>query len=119
MHKIFIVDDSRTSRKILRGLLEERGYIVVGEAKNGQEAVDMFQSFNPDIITLDITMPVKNGIDALKEIIELAPDIKVIMVSAAAQKNKIMDSLKAGAVDFVNKPYEKEKLLSAIERVIL
>lgn len=118
MFKILIVDDSKTSRKILRGILEESGYIIVGEASNGQEAIDTFQSLEPNLITLDITMPIKNGVEALKEIKAIAPELKIVMVSAAGQKDKIMDAIKAGASDFIQKPYEREVILSAVKKAL-
>ena len=83
MANILIVDDSRTSRKILRGLLEANGYVVVGEAKNGQEGYDMYAQYKPDLVTMDITMPVMSGVDSLKKIKADFPDAKVVMVSAA------------------------------------
>lgn len=82
MAKILIVDDSRTSRKILHSILEEAGYEIVGEAVDGQDAVEKFKELKPDIVTLDITMPVMDGIEALKLIKEDSPAAKVIMVTA-------------------------------------
>lgn len=83
MAKILIVDDSRTSRKILRGLLEESGHEVIGEAENGFEGVEKFKELNPEITTLDITMPVMDGLEALSKIKECNKDAKVIMITAA------------------------------------
>ena len=111
MAKILIVDDSRTSRKILRGLLEESGHEVVAEAENGQEGVDKYKEFNPDITTLDITMPVMDGLEALTKIKEYDKNAKVIMVTAAGQQNKMVEAIKNGASEFVTKPFEKENIL--------
>ena len=117
MAKILIVDDSRTSRKILRGLLEESGHEVVGEAENGQEGVDKYKEFNPDITTLDITMPVMDGLEALTKIKEYDKNAKVIMVTAAGQQNKMVEAIKSGASEFVTKPFEKENILKIIDKM--
>lgn len=117
MSKILIVDDSRTSRKILRGLLEESGHEVVAEAENGQEGVDKYKEFNPDITTLDITMPVMDGLEALSKIKEFDHNAKVIMVTAAGQQNKMVEAIKNGASEFVTKPFEKENILKIIEKM--
>ena len=89
MAKILIVDDSRTSRKILRGILENNGYEVAGEK--------LFEELNPDVVTMDITMPVMDGVSALKEIMKLNANAKVIMVTAAGQKGNVVEALKSGA----------------------
>ena len=117
MSKILIVDDSRTSRKILRGLLEESGHEVGAEAENGQEGVDKYKEFNPDITTLDITMPVMDGLEALSKIKEFDRNAKVIMVTAAGQQNKMVEAIKNGASEFVTKPFEKENILKIIEKM--
>lgn len=117
MAKILIVDDSRTSRKMLRSILEEDGHEIIEEAVNGQEGVQKFQSSKPDIVTMDITMPVLDGVEALKMIKALKPDSKVIMVTAAGQKNKMIDCIKAGADDFLTKPFDKEEILSVIKKL--
>ena len=117
MAKILIVDDSRTSRKVLRGILEEGGHEVVDEAVNGQEGVQKFQSCKPDIVTLDITMPVLDGMEALKMIKALKPDMKVVMVTAAGQKSKMIDCIKLGANEFLTKPFDKEEIVSVINKL--
>lgn len=118
MAKILIVDDSRTSRRMLREMLQGLGHEVIGEATNGQEAVVCFKDYQPDIVTLDITMPILDGIDALKQIIAIDPSAKVIMVTAAGQKSKILEAIKAGASDYVVKPMTKEQLALALEGVL-
>ena len=117
MAKILIVDDSRTSRKVLRGILEEGGHEVVDEAVNGQEGVQKFQACKPDIVTMDITMPVLDGMEALKMIKALKPDMKVVMVTAAGQKNKMIDCIKLGANEFLTKPFDKEEIISVINKL--
>lgn len=117
MAKILIVDDSRTSRKMLRGMLEAGGHEVIDEALNGQEGVQKFQALKPDIITLDITMPVVDGVEALKMIKALDPEAKVVMVTAAGQKNKMIECIKAGANEFLTKPFEQKEIVSAIAKM--
>ena len=118
MAKILIVDDSKTSRKFLRNMLEEANHEIVAEAVNGEDAIEKFKEFNPDIVTMDITMPIKDGIDAVKDIIELDPTAKVIMVTAAGQKSNMVEALKRGAADFIQKPFESEVILNTIEKVL-
>lgn len=117
MAKILIVDDSITSRKILKGILTENGHEVIGEAINGMDAVNKFKELHPDITTMDITMPVMDGLEALKEILKIDKNAKVIMVTAAGQKSKIVDAVKYGAVEFVTKPYEADQLIKIINKV--
>lgn len=117
MAKILIIDDSRTSRKLLRGILEENGHEIIDEATNGQEGVQKFQSAKPDIVTMDITMPVLDGIEALKMIKALKSDAKVVMVTAAGQKNKMIDCIKLGADEFLTKPFDKEEIASVINKL--
>lgn len=117
MIKILIVDDSRTSRKILKGILENAGYEVIGEATNGQEGYDRYVELKPDVVTMDITMPVLDGIEALKKIKGEYPDAKVVMVTAAGQKTKMVEAVQNGANDFVSKPFEPEQLKAIIDKV--
>lgn len=117
MSKILIVDDSRTSRKILRTLLEEAGHEIVAEAENGQDGVEKFKEFKPEVTTLDITMPVMDGLEALKLIKEFDSSAKVIMVTAAGQQNKMVEAIKVGASEFVTKPFEKDNILKLIEKM--
>lgn len=118
MAKVLIVDDSRTSRKILRNLLEEEGYEVVGEAKNGDEGYLQYVELKPDLVTMDITMPVTDGIQALQLIKHLNKDARVIMITAAGQKEKMIQALKEGADEFVTKPYDKEDVINTVKKII-
>ncbi len=118
MAKILIVDDSRTSRKILKGILENAGYEVVGEATNGQEGYERYVELMPDIVTMDITMPVLDGIEALKKIKSEYPEAKVVMVTAAGQKTKMVEAVQNGANEFVSKPFEPEQLKMIIDKVM-
>lgn len=118
MASILIVDDSRTSRKILKGILESEGYEVVGEATNGQEGYERYVELKPDVVTMDITMPVLDGIEALKKIKGEYPDAKVVMVTAAGQKTKMVEAVQNGANEFVSKPFEPDQLKKIIDKVI-
>ena len=117
MAKILIVDDSRTSRKMLRNILESNGHEIIDEAVNGQEGVQKFQALKPDVVTLDITMPVVDGVEALKMIKALDPDSKVVMVTAVGQKNKMIECIKAGANEFLTKPFEQQEIVDVINKM--
>lgn len=118
MATILIVDDSRTSRKVLKNLLETDGHTVVSEATNGEEGVSCFKEFHPDIVTMDITMPVMDGIEALKAIMAFDSSAKVVMVTAAGQKNKMVEAVKSGAFDFLTKPFEPEQITGVINKIM-
>ena len=117
MAKILIVDDSRTSRKMLRNILESNGHEIIDEAVNGQEGVQKFQALKPDVVTLDITMPVVDGVEALKMIKALDPESKVVMVTAAGQKNKMIECIKAGANEFLTQPFEQQEIVDVINKM--
>lgn len=114
MAKVLIVDDSRTSRRILRNILEEHGHEIVGEAENGQIGYEKYIELDPDIVTLDITMPVLDGLGSLKKIMTYDDKAHVIMVTAAGQKNKMVDAIKLGANEFIQKPFEPDQILTVI-----
>ena len=118
MAKILIVDDSRIIRRVLVNTLTEAGYEVIGEAANGEEAMEQLKSIKPDLVTLDITMPIMDGLETLSHIREEYPDLKVIMISAAGQKNKVLQALKAGALDFIRKPFEKDEMLEVLKKYV-
>ncbi len=113
-----VVDDTRFMRNIIRKILEDEGYEVVGEAESGKEAIRMAEKLAPTVITMDITMPDMDGITAAEEIIKKQPQMKIIMCSAADQREKIIEAVRVGAKDFIGKPFEKDKALEAIKRVI-
>ncbi len=115
MASVLIVDDSRTSRRILRDILERAGYEIVGETINGKEGVEQYDRLLPDIVTMDITMPEMDGIEALKQIRKAHPKAKVVMITAAGQKDKMMEAVKLGASEFVSKPFVEETVLEALE----
>ncbi len=118
MERILIVDDSKTSRKFLKNMLIGAGFEVVAEAVDGIDGVEKYKEFKPDIVTMDITMPHLDGIDAVTEIMRIDPDAKIIMVTAAGQKNNVVEALKRGAVDFVQKPFEAEVIVEVIKKAM-
>lgn len=115
MHTAIIIDDSKTSRSVLRNILVEHGYEVLAEAENGQEGFDKYCEFKPDFVTLDITMPVMDGIETLVKIKDYDSTAKVIMVTAAGQKNKMLEAIKLGAAEFVTKPFETNQIINILE----
>ncbi|MBQ9134690.1 MAG: response regulator [Lachnospiraceae bacterium] len=118
MAKVLIVDDSKMSRRMLRTIIEGIGHEIVGEGANGEEGVKLYKETKPDIVTMDITMPEMDGINCLKAIKEFDADANVIMVTAAGQSAKLMDALKAGAKEFICKPYEPEQVINAVKEVL-
>jgi two-component system chemotaxis response regulator CheY len=117
MSTVMIVDDSKTSRSMLRNILVEHGYEVIAEAENGQEGYEKYCELKPDFVTLDITMPVMDGIETLVKIKEYDANAKVIMVTAAGQKGKMLDAIKLGAAEFVTKPFETNQIISIMESI--
>lgn len=115
---VMIVDDSRMARTVLKDLLEKNGYTVIAEATNGKEAIEIFHDNFPDLITLDITMPEMDGVEALRKILEIDPDQKVIMITAAGQQSKVVEALKIGAKQFITKPFDQEAVLNSIKEVL-
>lgn len=112
-----IVDDSRTSRKILREILERNGHSVVAEAVNGEDGYLKYKELNPDIVTMDITMPHMDGVECLSLIKKVNPAAKVLMITAAGQKEKMLESIKRGAEEFIVKPFNEAEILAALERL--
>ena len=113
-----VVDDAVFMRTLLKKMIEEvEGYTVVGEGSNGYEAIEQARKNQPDIMTLDITMPDLDGIKAVQEILKVSPKTKVIMVSAMGQQSMVIDAIKLGARDFVVKPFEKSRVIQAIKNV--
>ena len=117
MANIMIVDDSRTSRRILREILERNGHTIVGEATNGEEGYLKYKELKPEVVTMDITMPVMDGVESLSLIKKENPDAKVLMITAAGQREKMLDSVKRGAEEFVVKPFNEAEILWALERL--
>jgi two-component system, chemotaxis family, chemotaxis protein CheY len=118
MARVLVVDDAAFMRKMLTDTLGEGGHDVVGEATNGIQAVELFAELKPDVTTMDITMPDKDGIAALKEILALDPSARVVMCSALGQEAKVLESIKAGAKDYVVKPFQPKRVLEAVDRAL-
>ena len=118
MSKVLIVDDAAFMRMMIKDILEKNGYEVVGEASNGLKAVELYKSEKPDVVTMDITMPDMDGIEAVKAIREFDPAAKIIMCSAMGQQTMVMDAIKSGAKDFIVKPFQSDRVLEAVKKVI-
>ncbi|KKI91961.1 chemotaxis protein CheY [Bacillus sp. SA1-12] len=118
MARILIVDDAKFMRITLTNILIKANHTIVAEAENGIEAIELFVKEKPDLVTMDITMPEKNGLDALKEIKQDYPDAKIIMCSAMGQQKMIVDAIEAGAKDFIVKPFEESRVIEAVNRVL-
>lgn len=116
--RVLIVDDAVFMRTVLKKMLEEENYVIVGEASNGAEAIKKAKELQPDIITLDITMPEMDGVTALPEILKESPYSKVIMCSAMGQQPMVVEAIKKGAKDFIVKPFQKARVLQAIENIV-
>ena len=118
MARVLVVDDAAFMRKMVSDALSKAGHEVIGEACNGAEAVESFRALKPELTTLDITMPEKDGLTALREIIEIDPNARVIMCSALGQESKVLESIKLGARDFVVKPFQAERVLEAVGKAL-
>jgi len=116
--RVLVVDDAAFMRKMVSDALAKGGHEVVGEAGNGVEAISQYQALKPEVMTLDITMPEKDGLAALKEIIALDPGARVIMCSALGQESKVLESIKAGAKDFVVKPFQPDRVIEAVGKAL-
>ena len=114
-----ITDDALFMRTLLRKIIEQyEEYEVVGEASNGLEAIEVAKKYQPDILTLDITMPEMDGIQAVKEILKVSPKTRIIMVSAMGQQSMVIEAIKLGAKDFVVKPFDKSRVYQSIKNVL-
>ena len=118
-YKVLIVDDASFMRMMIKNILStEADFEVVGEAENGVQAVELYQQLNPDIVTMDITMPELDGIEALKLIKGINADAKVVMCSAMGQQAMVLEAIKSGAKDFVVKPFQAPRVLDALRKVL-
>jgi two-component system chemotaxis response regulator CheY len=115
-NKILIVDDALLIRTLLRRILEENGYLVVGDAVNGIDAISKFEELRPDLIFMDITMPELDGIATIKRIKSMDSKVKIIIVSAVSQKKLVLDALGTGADDFIEKPFREEKIIEVLQK---
>lgn len=116
---VMIVDDAAFMRMKLKDILEKNGYNVVAEAQNGIEAIEKYKTEKPNLVTMDITMPEMDGVDALKEIRAFDPTARVVMCSAMGQQGMVMDAIRSGAVDFIVKPFDSDRVIKALDKASL
>jgi two-component system chemotaxis response regulator CheY len=117
MKRLLVVDDALFMRKLICGVAAEAGWQVVAEAGNGNEAVELYQQHHPDLVTMDLVMPVMGGLEALRQIRAFDPSAQVVVVTALDQKQSLMDSIRDGAIDFIVKPFERERVLALLAKV--
>lgn len=118
MAKILLTDDAMFMRLTLKKILTQAGYTDITEASNGQEAVEKYKNECPDIVFMDITMPTKTGLEAVKEIIEYDPNAKIIMCSAMGQQSMVLEAIKHGAKDFIVKPFHEKRVLESLHKIL-
>jgi two-component system, chemotaxis family, chemotaxis protein CheY len=114
MKRVLVVDDAAFMRLSLKTILEKNGYEIIGEAVNGRDAIEKFKILKPDIVTMDITMPELDGIQALSEIIKFDPKANVVILSAMGQEPRIREAITLGAKGFIVKPFKEENLVKAL-----
>ncbi|WP_044894131.1 response regulator [Bacillus alveayuensis] len=118
MAKILIVDDAKFMRMTLSNILKKANHEIVGEGENGKQAVELYRTLRPDVVTLDITMPVMNGLEAVKAIKQEDPNAKIIICSAMGQQKMVVEAIEAGALDFIVKPFDEPRVIDAVNRVL-
>jgi len=116
--RVLIVDDAKFIRIVVKNILVPNGYEIAGEATNGDEAVGMYMKLKPDLVTMDITMKEKSGLQAAREIIAKDPNARIVMISALGQEKMLIDSFKIGVKDFVVKPFEPKRILAAAKKAL-
>jgi two-component system, chemotaxis family, chemotaxis protein CheY len=117
MKRLLVVDDALFMRKLICGVAAEAGWEVVGEAGDGAEAVALYERLRPDLVTMDLVMPVMGGLEALRQIRDRDPEAKVVVVTALDQKQALMDSIRDGAIDFIVKPFERQRVLNLLAKL--
>lgn len=118
MARIMICDDATFIRMMIKDIVIKYGHEVAGEAENGQIALSKYKECKPDLVMMDITMPEMNGIEALRGIKQADPEAKVIMCSAMGQQSMVIDAIQAGAKDFIVKPFQPEKIIETIRKIV-
>lgn len=116
--KVLIVDDAAFMRMIIRDVISKNGYQVVAEAENGAEAIELYGEHIPDLVIMDITMPVMDGIEAVRQIMKNDGNARIVMCSAMGQQSMVIESIKAGAKDFIVKPFQAERIVEALKKVM-
>jgi two-component system chemotaxis response regulator CheY len=115
---ILIVDDAAFMRMMIKDVLTKNGYTVLGEAENGAKAIEKFKELTPDLVIMDITMPEVDGIEAVKEIKKIDAAAKIVMCSAMGQQAMVIESIQAGAKDFIVKPFQADRVIEAVKKVL-
>jgi len=115
---ILIVDDASFMRMMIKDILTKNGFTVAGEAENGVKAVEKYKELNPDLVIMDITMPEMDGIQAVREIRKLNSNAKIIMCSAMGQQAMVIEAIQAGAKDFIVKPFQSDRVVEAVKKVL-
>ncbi|HTY17309.1 MAG TPA: response regulator [Myxococcota bacterium] len=115
--RVLVADDARFMRQLIREIIEPEGFEVVGEAADGRSVVEEFAKLRPDVVTMDIVMPKRSGIDAVREILALDPGARIAMVSALGQEALVMEALQAGASDYIVKPFKPEAVIATLRKV--
>ena len=118
MAKIMICDDAAFMRMMIKDILVKNGYNIAGEAENGVKAVEKYQETKPDLVLMDITMPEMDGIQALKKIKAIDANASVVMCSAMGQQAMVIEAIQSGAKDFIVKPFQAERVLEAVKKVV-
>ncbi|HHY63871.1 MAG TPA: response regulator [Clostridiaceae bacterium] len=118
MASILIVDDAAFMRMMIKDILSKNGYTVIAEAENGLKAIEKYKEVNPDLVIMDITMPEMDGIQAVKQIKQINDAAKIIMCSAMGQQAMVIESIQAGARDFIVKPFQAERVIEAVRKVV-
>ena len=117
--RILIVDDAQFTRNILKKIISKTGYCeVVGEAKNGNEAISLYKKLKPDLVTMDLVMPQQGGIETTEKLLKIDPKATIIVVSALGQEALVLEAAKKGAKDFIQKPFKNEQILEVMERTL-
>jgi two-component system chemotaxis response regulator CheY len=118
MTRVLIADDASFMRQMIRDIIEPEGYEVVGEASDGMEVVEQYRELHPDLVMMDIVMPKRSGIDAVKAIHAESPDATIVMCSALGQETLVMEAIEAGAKDFIVKPFKPDAVVSTLAKVV-
>ena len=118
MPTVLIVDDALFMRVAIGNMFKEWGFDIAGEASNGKEAIELFEQLKPDLVTMDVTMPVMMGIEAVQHIMSIDPNAKIIMITALGQQKKINAAIESGAKDFITKPFNPEQLKEVAMNVL-
>lgn len=118
MASLLIVDDAKFMRETLAKIFTDASYQVIGEAENGKEALDLYKQLKPDLVTMDLTMPVMNGLDTIQAIMKLDQQAKIVVCSAMGQQKIVVEAIELGAKDFIVKPFDKDRVLDTMNNVL-